>query len=55
MRGDPAPQAYEMCAGRVGGWSGKPVDQFHILGKITGRFRPRYANRTGVGCRLGGT
>ena len=34
----------------------KAVDQFHFLGKITAEIRgTRYANRTRVGCRLGGT
>jgi hypothetical protein len=27
------------ACGQVGGGAGKPVDQFHILGKITGKFQ----------------
>lgn len=42
-----------IAAGQIGG---KAVDQFHFLGKITAEIRgTRYANRTRVGCRLGGT
>jgi hypothetical protein len=38
MRGDPAPQPHErMRTGRRR--AGKPVDQFHILGKITGKIQ----------------
>lgn len=42
-----------IAAGQIGG---KAVDQFHFLGKITAEIRgTRYANRTRVECRLGGT
>ena len=42
-----------IAAGQI---EGKAVDQFHFLGKITAEIRgTRYANRTRVGCRLGGT
>ena len=42
-----------IAAGQI---EGKAVDQFHFLGKITAEIRgTRYANRTRVECRLGGT
>src|SRR5262249_11802968 len=42
-----------IAAGQI---EGKAVDQFRFLGNITAEIRgTRYANRTRVECRLGGT